>query len=1109
MVNSDDNPSLNNNFNQDSRSQNLMNNPLHLASSDHPGMMLTSTPFNGSNFLGWSRTIKMVLGAKLKLSDLWKELEERYGQSNGPLIYHVERELSIVAQGNSTVAAYFNKLKKFWDELHSLNGVPVYNCGKMRECTCGVPEKFLEIDSNQNVKKDSRNDGKNQGGKKNKKGNRIASQVVSDFSSYMANEIPFDFEYENEGKDSDQSNIASSSKPHAGKLLKTQSLIAIFLPTMFLFQDPSTKKVLAVGEGFNNLYICKPSSSSSIKQSSFNFPYLFSFVNKEFQSKHVASDLFHARLGHTSVSKLVHVGECNQKGVAQLSCDTCLLAKKHRLPFPLSHTKSLVAFELIHVDVWGPYKVSALNGAHYFFTIVDDFSRCTWTYLLHTKDQVLSILCNFMVYIASHFNAKPKFLRSDNGTKIVNGDYLAYLRKQGIVHQKSMVYTQQQNAIVERKHRHLLDTARALKFHYGLPNKFWGDCVLTATYLINKMPMKILDWKTPFEMLHGEPPSYDHLRFIGCLCFSIVIKPHKDKFTPRSIKSVLIGYPPVQKEDEDFVPCYVPDVSPENDEPNTPSKNDMSNTSFVPDISSDTVMPNTPFNGSNSSIPNEMPSIRRSTRTTTQPVWLKDFVTSKHRVSLVVSDKDKQPVYPLFQEADFHNYPNDHVASLAHVLATSEPNSYFQAASDPKWVEAMEKEPKALKINDTWQLTELPEGHKAISSKWVYKIKYFPNGKVERYKASLVIRGFDQKERVDYKHTFSLLEKAATVRVLIAIATAKGWPIHQLDINNAFLHGFVEEEIYMKPPEGYTKVSQGQVCKLNKSLYGIKQASRQWNQELSKFLVTLGFIQSKHDYSLFVKAQCDFFTVALVYVDDILITGSSNKDITETKLALDSNFTIKDLGLARYFLGTELCTTDSGSLTNSLDTRNHLKIRTTFLSGQPGCPYLCINKLAPSVGPSTRSYSEEERIMANTTPPMTTVMKPTNNPGEANTAPKVNIQELCEEYYEDILPIIMEKARHERLKDVHARLDFEEGPQERAKENSRYSNTRAKNTKPKRVKIQDRLKYSDRPVFDRLGNQRQSVFDRLSKASPNTTRSRPRKINPKDPLRGRSHTRTL
>nr|GEY42095.1 ribosomal protein S9, ribosomal protein S5 domain 2-type fold protein [Tanacetum cinerariifolium] len=148
--------------------------------------------------------------------------------------------------------------------------------------------------------------------------------------------------------------------------------------------------------------------------------------------------------------------------------------------------------------------------------------------------------------------------------------------------------------------------------------------------------------------------------------------------------------------------------------------------------------------------------------------------------------------------------------------------------------------------------------------------------------------------------------------------------------------------------------------------------------------------------------------------------------------------------------------------------------------------------------------------MVNTTPLVTTVTKPANNPGEANTAPRVNIQELCEEYYEDILPIIMGKVRHERRKDVHTKLDFGEDPQERIREDSHYSNTRAKNAKPERVKIQDRMRFGDRHVFDRLGNRRQSVFDWLSEASsPNTIRSRSRKKNPRDPPLGRSHARTL
>nr|GEZ10703.1 hypothetical protein [Tanacetum cinerariifolium] len=147
--------------------------------------------------------------------------------------------------------------------------------------------------------------------------------------------------------------------------------------------------------------------------------------------------------------------------------------------------------------------------------------------------------------------------------------------------------------------------------------------------------------------------------------------------------------------------------------------------------------------------------------------------------------------------------------------------------------------------------------------------------------------------------------------------------------------------------------------------------------------------------------------------------------------------------------------------------------------------------------------------MANTTPLVTTVTKPTNNPAEANSAPRVNIQEFYEEHYEDILPINMEKVRHDRRKDVHAKLDFGEGPRERVREDS-YSNARARASEPGRVKVQDRLKYGSRHVLDRLGNRRQSAFDRLSDTySPSMTKSRPQRIDSRDSLRDIGHTRTL
>lgn len=199
---------------------------------------------------------------------------------------------------------------------------------------------------------------------------------------------------------------------------------------------------------------------------------------------------------------------------------------------------------------------------------------------------------------------------------------------------------------------------------------------------------------------------------------------------------------------------------------------------------------------------------------TSKPSWLADFVMSVQKTTPINDSKQTNNQYPLFQPQDLAHLPQEYLSSLANVLTVQEPTNYKQAKTDTRWVAAIGKELKALEENDTWELTSLPPGQKAISSKWVYKTKYNPDGTVERLKARLVIRGFDQRQGKDYKHTFSTVAKLAIVRVLIAIATAKGWPLHQLDINNAFLHGYIDKEIYMEPLEGYTKARLGEVCKL-------------------------------------------------------------------------------------------------------------------------------------------------------------------------------------------------------------------------------------------------------------------------------------------------------
>ncbi|KAJ9128816.1 hypothetical protein P3X46_034448, partial [Hevea brasiliensis] len=144
--------------------------------------------------------------------------------------------------------------------------------------------------------------------------------------------------------------------------------------------------------------------------------------------------------------------------------------------------------------------------------------------------------------------------------------------------------------------------------------------------------------------------------------------------------------------------------------------------------------------------------------------------------------------------------------------------------SDPNWIKAMPLELEALEANQTWELVPYPSHKKPIASKWVFRIKHKSDGSIDRYQARLVAKGFNQLEGIDYTDSFSPVAKLVTVRLFLAISTASNWAIHQLDINNAYLHGFIDEELYMLPPLGYTKAHSGQVCKLKKSLYGLKQA---------------------------------------------------------------------------------------------------------------------------------------------------------------------------------------------------------------------------------------------------------------------------------------------
>jgi hypothetical protein len=244
--------------------------------------------------------------------------------------------------------------------------------------------------------------------------------------------------------------------------------------------------------------------------------------------------------------------------------------------------------------------------------------------------------------------------------------------------------------------------------------------------------------------------------------------------------------------------------------------------------------------------------------------------------------------------------------ALTSVSLPAEPQTYNQAMKHSCWLDAMQAEYDALISNKTWTLCPRPSDRKVVRNKWVFKLKQKSDGTIDRYKARLVAKGFDQEGGIDFHDTFSPVIKPATIRLVLALVVHFGWFIHQLDISNAFLHGLLEEEVFMEQPKGFEDPAfPDHVCKLHKSLYGLKQAPRAWFMRLSQALLDLGFESSVVDVSLF-HFHCSSVTIiVLIYVDDILVTSNSCPAISHLICRLQCEFAVKDLGHLSYFLGIQ------------------------------------------------------------------------------------------------------------------------------------------------------------------------------------------------------------
>lgn len=239
--------------------------------------------------------------------------------------------------------------------------------------------------------------------------------------------------------------------------------------------------------------------------------------------------------------------------------------------------------------------------------------------------------------------------------------------------------------------------------------------------------------------------------------------------------------------------------------------------------------------------------------------------------------------------------------------STGEPQTVEEALGDKNWKEAMDVEYNALMKNKTWHLVPPKKGSNIIDCKWVHKIKYNADGSLNKYKSRLVAKGYKQWYGIDYEDTFSPVVKMSRIRIILSIAVSRGWSLRQLDVQNAFLHGILEEEVYMRQPLGYVdKEYPNYVCKLDKALYGLKQAPCAWYARLSTKLVTLGFVPSKADTSLFYFNKHGVTVFVLIYVDDVIVVSSNPKAMAGLLHSLKQDFALKDLGELHYFLGIEV-----------------------------------------------------------------------------------------------------------------------------------------------------------------------------------------------------------
>ena len=679
--------------------------------------------------------------------------------------------------------------------------------------------------------------------------------------------------------------------------------------------------------------------------------------------------LWHERFGHVDTKKiklmarkdLVDGLNVQEGSSGDFFCKGCTLGAMSRRSHPSAKEKrSCLPGEFIHSDVCGPFSTESVGGSRYYVCFKDEACGYRHVYCIKEKSLVLDKFKEFKALVEIETGRKVKLLRSDNGTEFKNSSFASFLREHGIVQEFSPAYTPQSNGMAERENRTLVEKASSMLHSRGLPRRLWAEAIVTAAYLLNRVPCRRETEATPYSEWFGHKPDVSNLRIFGSECYVHVSSDQRKKMDPKSKVGIFVGYGRSSKLFRVFDQArnkldMVTNVKfneevicsrgllLEDDDVQVPTDGevqDSDGTEEVIDSDSGEDVFVTPQR---------------------QPVKVEPPSAPKRGRPVGSKNKPKPPPIPLTMDLRERSVTN----CVYHV--TEDPLSVDDAISREDgnlWIEAMEQEMDSLEENEVFDLVQPPKNRPVVKNRWIFKTKLNPDGTLDKRKARLVAKGFTQRKGVDYGETYSPVVRFESVRMFLSIVAAENLELVQFDVKTAFLHGDLDEDIYMEQPEFFNDGS-GNVWKLLKGLYGLKQSPRCWNHKIDLFLESYGLRQLDADKCIYSSRSGPRIILAL-YVDDGLLACESKEVMKDLLVELDSRFKITT-GHPNCFVGLELIR-DREKGTISLHQSNYIRrmleryrMSDCKPAKSPGDPK---NKLTKDQCPK----AEEERKLMSTKP---------------------------------------------------------------------------------------------------------------------------------------------